>query len=80
MKNHDDTEFEKRVGNLIRRARTDADLDQTTLANLSGTHQSVISELETGRTGTTLVTLRRIARGLGCELKITLERKNYETT
>lgn len=80
MKTTDDVEFELRVGAMLKKARTDLGLDQTTLAERAGSHQSVISEIERGRTGTTLTTLRRVAAGLGFELKVTFERKSYETT
>lgn len=80
MKTPDDYKFDERVGLMLRQARLDQDLNQMTLAARVGTSQSVISEVETGRTGVTVWLLRRIARGLGCELRLTLERKNYETT
>ena len=80
MKESDDYEFDERIGALVRRARVDRGIDQVTLAKHIGTSQSAISEIENGRNGVTVWLLRRIARGLGCELKIVLERKNYETT
>lgn len=80
MKTPDDYKFDKRVGALLRQARLDQGIDQMTLAAHVGTAQSAISKVETGRSGVTVWLLRRIARGLGCELKIVLERKNYETT
>lgn len=80
MKNVDDWKFDKRVGAMLREARRDQNMDQATLAARIGTGQSAISDTETGRTGVTVWLLRRIANGLGYELRISLERKTYETT
>ena len=65
---------------MIKQARTDSGLSQVELADMIDTSQSAISEIETATNGCTMWLLRRIAHGLGYELKITLERKSYETT
>lgn len=80
MKKPDDYKFDKRVGALVRTIRREQNMDQMTLAARIGTGQSAISEIETGRHGSTVWLLRRIAHGLGYELRIVFERKSYETT
>lgn len=80
MKRSEDDEFNRRIGRLIRDARTDAGLHQVDLAQRLGTSQSAISEIETATCGSTVWFLRRIANALGFELRITFERRNYETT
>lgn len=79
-KKRDDVAFDARIGTMIKDARLAAGLTQIQLAHSIGTSQSAISELETASVGCTTWLLRRIARGLGFELKIVFERKNYETT
>jgi UDP-N-acetylglucosamine 1-carboxyvinyltransferase len=79
-KRPEDIEFERRVGKLVRQVRINAGLNQTQLAHSIGTSQSAISEIETASVGCTVWLLRRIARGLGFEMKIVFERKNYETS
>lgn len=76
----DDLRFNVRLGSLIKSIRTDQGIGQTELAQRIGTGQSAISEIETGLHGPTAWLLRRIAHGLGYELRIVFERKNYETT
>ena len=61
------------VAQLIYDARTSAGLNQTELAKLIGTTQSVISRLEDADyEGHSLSMLSRIARALGREVKIDL--------
>jgi len=79
-KRPEDMEFERRVGKLVRTVRINAGLNQTQLAQIIGTSQSAISEIETAANGCTVWLLHRIARGLGFEMKIVFERKNYETS
>jgi transcriptional regulator with XRE-family HTH domain len=79
-KTTDDNEFEQRIGVLIRDARLAIGIDQTELARRAGTGQGAVSEVERGVNGVTLWYLRRIVNALGFDLKITFERKNYETT
>lgn len=79
-KTSDDYAFDARVGNMIRNVRMDAGISQERLAQSIGTAQSAISEIETAHGGCTAWLLRRIAAGLGYEMKIVFERKTYETT
>lgn len=80
-KDREDFTFDQRVGALIKNARVDAGLSQVELALLAQTVQSAISEVERGITGITVGYLRRIAKSLGFELKITFQRADtYETT
>ena len=52
--------------------RVDLGLTQEKLAELAGVQQSLIARLESGKHNPTLNTLRRVARALGCSLKIQL--------
>ncbi|QDU70393.1 helix-turn-helix domain-containing protein [Mucisphaera calidilacus] len=59
------------IGQLIHDARTDAGLTQTQLAEIIGTTQSVISDLEDADyQGHTMTMLRRIAEALGLSVEV----------
>lgn len=79
-KTTNDIQFDRRVGELLRTVRVNSGVTQADLARGIGTSQSAISEIETATCGCTVWLLRRLAQGLGYELKITFERKSYETT
>ena len=51
-------------------ARAGAGLSQTELSNITGINQSDISKIERGLANPSLLTLKRLAEGLGCRLKI----------
>ena len=53
--------------NRIREMRDRAGLTQEALANAIGQTRQAVHRLETGRTGLTEATLRRIATAVGCE-------------
>lgn len=79
-KSFEDDKFNKRVGAMVRQVRTEAGIDQATLARRLGIAQSAVSEIETGVSGITVWRLRQVAQALDFELRIVFERKNYETT
>jgi ribosome-binding protein aMBF1 (putative translation factor) len=59
------------IGALIYEQRSKAGLTQKELANLAGTHQSVIARLEDADySGHSLTMLLRVALALGADLKI----------
>lgn len=78
----EDVKFNRRVGTMVGDIRRDAKMSQSELAIQMNTMQSVISEIETGRTGLTVWMLRRLARALGYTLKISFvsDKETYETT
>lgn len=53
----------------LRQRRIEAGLCQGDLAGLTGLHQSYISMLELGQRDPTARTLKRLADGLGCEVR-----------
>lgn len=63
-------EAEFRARKAIIEARISAKMTQSQLAEASGVDQRVISRIETGRSGATVRTLGRIAKGLGKTLEI----------
>lgn len=62
------------AGNLIKLARMEAGLTQRELARRAGTSQSAIAAYEAGRKEPSLPTIKRIVRGAGQELRISLAR------
>ena len=60
------------AGRILREARTRARLSQRELARLAGTKASVVSRIETGKTGPTPATLGRLLAAAGFELRADL--------
>lgn len=54
----------------IKRLRKEKDIDQKTLAALTGISQADISRIENGKTNPTLETLRKIANAFGKSIKV----------
>lgn len=61
------------AGSLLREARRRAGLSQRQLAQRSGTAQSVVSRIETGRTDPSTATLQALLAAAGCRLQAELE-------
>ena len=51
-------------------AREDKNLTQKDLAEITGINQADISRLERGSANPSLKTIKRLAKGLGCSIKI----------
>lgn len=67
---HYDTEL-KEVGRRVRALRDERDWGAGTLANRAGLHWTYIREIEQGKRNVSVVTLLKLAHGLGvdpCEL------------
>lgn len=62
----------------IRRERKASALTQAAAAEAAGMTQSQWADLEGGRYGPTLPTLRRVAAALGCSLDVRLRRLNRD--
>ena len=62
------------AGHLLRRARSEAGLTQSQLAELAGTSQSAIAAYEAGAREPTLPVLERMIRASGHLLAVTVER------
>ncbi len=58
----------RRIGANIRRLREAAGLSQEELADRSGLHRTYISQVERAVKNATIVSLDKIARGLGVQL------------
>ncbi len=58
------------IGERIREARTAKGLTQEQLAQVTGINQANISRLENGTANPSLRTLKRLAEGMGMELKL----------
>lgn len=61
----DEVGYQKRLGALIRAARTRAGLTITAVERASGIGRSYLCQIESGRRGTTVYTLRRVAAAIG---------------
>jgi len=59
-------------GTLLRDARRDAGLDQSTLARRAGTTQTYISRVERGEVSPSVGTMQRLVRAIGLELVLSL--------
>lgn len=59
-------------GTLLRQARRDAGLDQTTLARRAGTTQTYISRVERGEVSPSVGTMQRLVRAMGFDLVLGL--------
>lgn len=72
--NKDVAEARRRLelAGLVYNARHQAGLTQIELANIAGTHQSAIAQIEKGARVPEIVTLDRLAAALGYELEITM--------
>lgn len=68
MKPFDKVGFQKRMGSLVRQARTDRGWTQEALSLECGLSQRIISEIESGRKDCYGHTLHRIACALGVTL------------
>ncbi|QYO77313.1 helix-turn-helix domain-containing protein [Pelagibacterium sp. 26DY04] len=62
------------IAEALIRARSEADLTQTELAERMHTSQSYIAKLESGRVSPSMKALQRYAAATGSRLKISLER------
>lgn len=68
-----ETQPEYDIANAIIRGRIDRDLTQEDLAKATGIQQAKISRLERGDANPSLKTLKRLAKGLNMQLKISFE-------
>ena len=59
-----------KTGGLIRAARKEKGLTQQQLAEITGIQQADISRLENGTGNPSLRTLKRLAAGMGMQLKL----------
>lgn len=69
----DDCDQEFALAREIIRARVQAKMTQTELAEKAGTSQVVISRLENGRMNPSVNLLKRVAKGLGKHVTITFK-------
>lgn len=60
------------VGKRLRRERIAAGLTQASLAERLGTTQSAIARLEAGQQRMSLLTLKRAALALGCDVQVVI--------
>ena len=73
---YDALELEYKVASQMIKARARAGLSQDAVAERMGTTKSAISRLESaGKHAPSLATLKRYARAVGCELRVTLVRQ-----
>ena len=61
--------FLKRIGNNIAMLRKNKGLSQLDVGAIIEMEKSNLSTIENGRQNTTLLTLKKIADAIGCELK-----------
>ena len=59
----------RRVGATVRRLRKEQGLSQEELAERSGLHRTFVSQIERAVKNVTLVSLDRVAQGLGVALR-----------
>lgn len=70
---YDALEMEYQLANQMLKARSRAGLTQDAVADLMGTTKSAISRLESaGKHAPSIVTLRRYAEAVGCDLQVKL--------
>lgn len=62
-------EVGERVGAKVRRLRKEQGLSQEELAYRAGIHRTFVSQIERAVKNVTLVSLDRVAKGLGVSLK-----------
>ena len=73
---YDALELEYAVANQMLKARARAGLTQDAVAERMGTTKSAVSRLESaGKHAPSLLTLKRYARAVGCELQVRLVRQ-----
>ena len=73
---YDALALEYQLANQMLKARARAGLTQDAVAERMGTTKSAVSRLEAaGRHAPSLVTLKRYARAVGCELQVRLVRQ-----
>ena len=68
----EDTRLYAEVAGQVASQRAARGLSQAELAELTGTTQSAIARLESGRRAPRIDTLLRVANALDCELEVTL--------
>jgi transcriptional regulator with XRE-family HTH domain len=56
----------RKFGSTLAEMRLDADLSQEELADRSGLHRTYIGSVERGERNPTVISILRIAKGLGC--------------
>jgi len=69
MRDHDDTEYLKWLGNSIRSRRIFLGYNQTEFANMIGKDQPSINRLENGKINPGILYLRQVAKGLEIDLR-----------
>ena len=67
---HEATRAEFEVVRALIAARIESNLSQKELAELSGVRQSNISRIENGTRNPSLAMLKRLAKGIGMQLKV----------
>lgn len=70
----DKNAIQKKIGQVIRDARTSKNFSQEALAEASDLHPTYISKLETGRGNPTIASLKKIADSLGEKSSSLLEK------
>lgn len=65
----------KRVGKIISARRKELGLEQKELALYSQVSESILSNLENGKSNTTINTLEKILEVLGMELAVEIKKK-----
>jgi predicted transcriptional regulator len=73
----DEVAYQRKLAALVRSMRRHVGITQRELADIAGTAQSHVSDIETGTVGVGLFTLKRIAEACGYSFKIVIERR-YE--
>lgn len=63
-----DEQYLEYLGNRIRAKRKEKKMSQDTLAALCNIEKANLSRIETGKTNTTILTLRKISKALSSEL------------
>lgn len=68
----------KQLGSLVHNERVRRGMSQQVLANLTGTGQKTISQIENGKEGTKLETIFSLLATLDLEMKLTARGKGSE--
>lgn len=68
----------KRVGNSIRTIRKSKNMNQEELAELCGTNQNYISDIENGKRNITLIKLFDIAEALEVDIEVIFQQTEYQ--
>lgn len=77
---YDDANTRSKLLLLLQRIRRETGLTQSVLAELMGTTQSAVSDLEAGTTDPRLSTIQRYARALNARLILDIEPAHVRTT